>query len=93
MKQEEENRKILSMELVEVGKKFLYLLYNLYYSKMKPRRKTLVTPLDRDILPKSTILSNYNINVVLCEEKERKSEVIESPEEASDSKQLSLWPV
>lgn len=60
---------------------------------MKPRRKTLATPLDRDILPKSTILSNYNINVVLCEEEEGKLEVIESPEEVSDSKQLSLWPV
>lgn len=60
---------------------------------MKLRRKTLATPLDRDIYPKSTILSNFNINVVLCAEEERESEVIESPEEVSDSKQLSLWPV
>lgn len=60
---------------------------------MKPRRKTIVTPLDRDIYPISNTLSNFNINVVLCVEEEKKSDVIVSPEEESDSKQLSLWPV
>lgn len=53
---------------------------------MKPRRKTIVTPLDRDIYPISNILSNFNINVVLCVDEEKKSDVIVCPEVESDSK-------